>query len=48
LVERGGLLFRALAMISLMAKYLPGNIQKNVGKVKAGFGDLKEDLKKDN
>jgi len=26
---------------------LEGNIQKNIGKAKAGFGDLKEDLKKD-
>jgi uncharacterized protein YjbJ (UPF0337 family) len=25
---------------------LKGNLQKNVGKVKAGFGDLKEDIKK--
>jgi uncharacterized protein YjbJ (UPF0337 family) len=25
---------------------LDGNIQKNVGKVKAGFGDLKNDIKK--
>ncbi len=25
---------------------LEGNLQKNVGKVKAGFGDLKEDIKK--
>ncbi len=25
---------------------LEGNIQKNIGKAKAGFGDLKEDLKK--
>ena len=26
---------------------LEGNVQKNVGKVQAGFGDLKEDIKKD-
>jgi uncharacterized protein YjbJ (UPF0337 family) len=25
---------------------LEGNLEKNVGKVKAGFGDLKEDIKK--
>jgi uncharacterized protein YjbJ (UPF0337 family) len=25
---------------------LEGNIEKNVGKVKAGFGDLKDDIKK--
>jgi len=25
---------------------LEGNLQKNVGKVRAGFGDLKEDIKK--
>ena len=25
---------------------LKGNLQKNVGKAKAGFGDLKEDIKK--
>jgi uncharacterized protein YjbJ (UPF0337 family) len=25
---------------------LEGNIEKNVGKVRAGFGDLKDDLKK--
>jgi uncharacterized protein YjbJ (UPF0337 family) len=25
---------------------LDGNIQKNVGKVQAGFGDLKKDIKK--
>jgi len=25
---------------------LDGNIQKNVGKVQAGFGDLKQDIKK--
>ena len=25
---------------------LDGNIQKNVGKVQAGFGDLKNDIKK--
>ena len=24
-----------------------GNVQKNVGKGQAGFGDLKEDIKKD-
>jgi uncharacterized protein YjbJ (UPF0337 family) len=26
---------------------IEGNIQKNVGKVQAGFGDLKDDIKKD-
>lgn len=26
---------------------LKGNVQKNIGKVCAGFGDLKEDIKKD-
>lgn len=26
---------------------IEGNIQKNVGKAQAGFGDLKQDLKKD-
>ncbi|WP_254258103.1 hypothetical protein [Methylobacter tundripaludum] len=26
---------------------LEGNIQKNVGKVRAGFGDLKKDIKQD-
>ena len=25
---------------------LEGNLQKNVGKVKAGFGDLKDDINK--
>jgi uncharacterized protein YjbJ (UPF0337 family) len=25
---------------------LEGNLEKNVGKVKAGFGDLKDDIKK--
>jgi len=25
---------------------LEGNLQKNVGEVKAGLGDLKEDIKK--
>jgi uncharacterized protein YjbJ (UPF0337 family) len=25
---------------------LEGNFEKNVGKVKAGFGDLKDDIKK--
>ena len=25
---------------------LKGNLQKNAGKAKAGFGDLKEDIKK--
>jgi uncharacterized protein YjbJ (UPF0337 family) len=24
-----------------------GNIQKNIGKVQSGFGNLKEDIKKD-
>jgi uncharacterized protein YjbJ (UPF0337 family) len=24
-----------------------GNVQKNVGKVQAGFGDLKEDIKEE-
>jgi uncharacterized protein YjbJ (UPF0337 family) len=27
---------------------LEGNLEKNVGKVKAGFGDLKDDIKKSN
>jgi uncharacterized protein YjbJ (UPF0337 family) len=26
---------------------IEGNVQKNVGKVQSGFGDLKEDIKKD-
>jgi uncharacterized protein YjbJ (UPF0337 family) len=26
---------------------IEGNVQKNVGKVQAGFGDFKEDIKKD-
>jgi uncharacterized protein YjbJ (UPF0337 family) len=26
---------------------IEGNVQKNVGKVQAGFGDLKDDIKKD-
>lgn len=26
---------------------IEGNVQKNVGKVQAGFGDLKQDLKKE-
>jgi uncharacterized protein YjbJ (UPF0337 family) len=26
---------------------LEGNVQKNVGKVRAGFGDLNDDIKKD-
>lgn len=26
---------------------IEGNVQKNVGKAQAGFGDLKQDLKKD-
>ena len=26
---------------------IEGNVQKNVGKVQSGFGDLKEDVKKD-
>jgi uncharacterized protein YjbJ (UPF0337 family) len=25
---------------------MEGNLEKNVGKVKAGFGDLKDDIKK--
>jgi uncharacterized protein YjbJ (UPF0337 family) len=27
---------------------IEGNVQKNVGKVRSGFGDLKEDIKKNN
>ncbi|MDP1665154.1 MAG: CsbD family protein [Methylobacter sp.] len=27
---------------------LKGNLQKNAGKVRAGFGDLKEDIKNSN
>ncbi len=26
---------------------IEGNVQKNVGKVQAGFGDLKDDIKKE-
>jgi uncharacterized protein YjbJ (UPF0337 family) len=26
---------------------IEGNVQKNVGKVQKGFGDLKDDIKKD-